>query len=373
MYLSIKEMRHAKGRYALIISVIALISYLVYFLLALAYGLASDNRTALDHYNASGYVLTDASNQNLSVSTFDKALMEKINAPEKAPLNVARSVVYINGNKSEESKIDIVLFGVEESSFLAPTIVEGKRGDGPMDAIASISMKEEDGIKIGDTLVISQTGRTFTITGFAESAKYNTSPVIYVPLIQASAPMMSYIPQDGVDAITSPTQNMPDRISTVVVRGLEDGKTLDNLNTELRYIPSETLINKIPGYSAQVLTFSLMIGFLVLIATIVIGIFMYIFTMQKKSIFGVMKAQGIPQKIIGLSVIWQTILVTLVGIAIGLGLTLISGIALPPGVPFSNNILFYSVISAITLLFSLIGSLVSVKVVTKIDPLEALK
>src|SRR5574344_1658041 len=99
MYLSFKEMRHSKGRYALIISVIALISYLVYFLLALAYGLASANRTALDKWQASGYVLTDASNQNLVVSTFDKALMEQLDAPEKAALNVARSVVYINGDK----------------------------------------------------------------------------------------------------------------------------------------------------------------------------------------------------------------------------------------------------------------------------------
>ncbi len=373
MYLSIKEIRYSKGRYALIISVIALISYLVYFLLALAYGLASANRTALDKWEASGYVLTDASNENLVVSTYDQSYMEQISAPEKAALNVARSVVYINGDHSEAGKTDVIFFGVEDSSFLAPTIVEGKKGENAMDAIASISMKEEQGLKIGDVIEISQTGRRFTITGFSENAKYNTSPVIYVDLIQASAPMMNYIPKEGVDAITSPTQNMPNRISAVVVRGLDVDGTPGNLNNELRYITSEALIQKIPGYSAQVLTFSLMVGFLVLIATIVIGIFMYIFTMQKKAIFGVMKAQGISTKTIGLSVVWQSLIVTLLGIGIGLGLTLLSGILLPARVPFSNNIFFYTVISGVTLLFSLLGSLVSVKLVNRIDPLEALK
>ena len=373
MYLSIKEMRHSKGRYALIISVIALISYLVYFLLALAYGLASANRTALDKWQASGYILTDASNQNLVVSTFDKELMDQIKAPEKAALNVARSVVYINGDKSDENKTDVVFFGIEEGSFLAPMIVEGTKGNNPMDAIVSISMKKEQGLKIGDTLEISQTGRAFTITGFSENAKYNTSPVAYISLEQASAPMMNYIPTDGTDAITSPTPNMPNRISAVVVKGLEDGISPDNISEELLYIPAEKLVQKLPGYSAQVLTFSLMIGFLVLIATIVIGIFMYIFTMQKKSIFGVMKAQGIPTKTIGMSVVWQTLFVTLIGIGIGLGLTLISGIALPAKVPFSNNNLFYTAISIATLVFSMLGSLISVKLVTKIDPLDALK
>lgn len=373
MYLSIKEMRYSKGRYALIISVIALISYLVYFLLALAYGLSSDNRTALDQWHASGYVLTDASNENLVVSTFDKEWMNQIAAPEKAALNVARSVVYINGDKSDDGKADVVFFGVDDTSFLAPNIIEGVKGSDPMDAIVSISMKEEQGINIGDTLEISQTGRVFKVTGFTEDVKYNTSPVVYVTLEQASAPMMNYIPTDGVDGITSATPNMPDRISAVVVKGLEEGATISNLHTDLLYIPSDTLIQKLPGYTAQVLTFSLMIGFLVLIATIIIGIFMYIFTMQKKTVFGVMKAQGIPTKIIGLSVVWQSLFVTLLGIGIGLGLTLVSGVALPAKVPFSNNSLFYIAISVVTLLFSLLGSLLSVKLVTKIDPLDALK
>ena len=48
MFLALKEIKKEKSRFLLIISIFVLISYLVYFLLGLAYGLAVDNRTAVD-------------------------------------------------------------------------------------------------------------------------------------------------------------------------------------------------------------------------------------------------------------------------------------------------------------------------------------
>ena len=62
---------------------------------------------------------------------------------------------------------------------------------------------------------------------------------------------------------------------------------------DLDKIEISQFISELPGYNAQVLTFGFMIGFLIVIAAIVIGIFIYVLTMQKVSIFGVMKAQGI--------------------------------------------------------------------------------
>ena len=84
------------------------------------------------------------------------------------------------------------------------------------------------------------------------------------------------------------------RISAIVVRGIDDTiEAVDTGNEDLNVYPIADYINEIPGYTAQVLTFGLMIGFLVVIASVVIGIFIYVLTMQKSSMFGVMKAQGI--------------------------------------------------------------------------------
>ncbi len=61
-----------------------------------------------------------------------------------------------------------------------------------------------------------------------------------------------------------------------------------------------------------------MIGFLIVIAAIVIGIFIYVLTMQKINIFGVMKAQGITGGFIARSVVAQTFILSFVGILLGL-------------------------------------------------------
>lgn len=75
MFLAWKEIKYSKTRFALIIGVMVLVSYLVYFLTGLAYGLAQDNRTSVDKWEADAIVLTDESNTNINMSmlTFEQA------------------------------------------------------------------------------------------------------------------------------------------------------------------------------------------------------------------------------------------------------------------------------------------------------------
>ena len=49
MYLALKEIRHEKLRYGLIIGMILLVTYLVFILGALANGLAQQNTQFLEH------------------------------------------------------------------------------------------------------------------------------------------------------------------------------------------------------------------------------------------------------------------------------------------------------------------------------------
>ena len=134
----------------------------------------------------------------------------------------------------------------------------------------------------------------------------------------------------------------------------------------------DNYISTLPGYTAQVLTFSIMIIFLIIITAFVLGIFVYVLTIQKTSMFGVMKAQGISNLYIGGSVIIQTFFLVGIGLLIGLILTILSGIFLGDVVPFAINVLFYLVITGAFFLFSFLGGLFSVNAVLKIDPLKAI-
>jgi putative ABC transport system permease protein len=163
------------------------------------------------------------------------------------------------------------------------------------------------------------------------------------------------------------SENTPDLYSGVVVKG-----EINNLPSNLLEYTTEDYISTLPGYTAQVLTFSVMIIFLIIITAFVLGIFIYVLTIQKTSMFGVMKAQGISNGYIGASVIVQTFLLVAFGIIIGLVLTTLSGIFLADIIPLAVNAIFYLVITVAFFLFALFGGLFSVNAVLKIDPLKAI-
>ncbi len=138
------------------------------------------------------------------------------------------------------------------------------------------------------------------------------------------------------------------------------------------YYAIPDFINNLAGYKAQVLTFSLMILSLSLVATIIIGIFMYIITMQKKSIFGVLKIQGYPNTYIMNSVIFQTLFVVGIALSLGFFLSQLSMCFLPSSVPVAINIKIDAAVTLCIVLSSMIGALFSAFTVLKIDPLDSI-
>lgn len=362
MFLAWKEIKYSKTRFALIIGVLVLVSYLVYFLVGLAYGLAQDNRTSVDKWEADGIVLTDESNTNINMSMMTLGQAKEVSGEEVAFLGQAPSVVRKAGKTGEEAKINVTFFGIDADQFIMPEVIEGKAFSGKDEVVADISLKEEEGVEIGDSLELAGNDKEVTVVGFTENAKFNVAPVLYttIPAFQEVRFEKADDSDDG-------------RISAVIVRG--EDSSLDTVqidNDDLVAYPIKDYINKIPGYTAQVLTFGLMIGFLVVIAAVVIGIFIYVLTLQKTSMFGVMKAQGISNRYISASVVAQTFLLAAVGVGIGLGLTILTAVVLPAAVPYRTNVVFLAAITFLLILVAVLGALFSVRTVVNIDPLEAI-
>lgn len=403
MFLALKEIKKEKGRFLLIISIVVLISYLVFFLIGLAYGLAKDNTTAVEKWEAETVVLKSGTNSNILSSMMGVEVLDDFKDYETSPVNIARSVGYIDGVETERNTVDLVLIGLHQDSKAYPDVIEGELPANRSEVLGSITLKEENEIDIGDTIVLSMNDREFTITGFTEESKFNVSPVIYTDLNMASAAMMVTPELDNESSLDQPeegaenpedsteeneldpeeqpidggaeevpdssnAQEVPDRISGILLHESTDLTSDENYD----FLSIDDFIFNLPGYLAQVLTFGLMIGFLILISTIVLGVFMYIITTQKKQTFGIMKVQGISNGYIAKSVVLQTFLVSLIGVSIGLGLTFLSEYFLPYTVPFRSNIYIYLIVSVLIILISLIGAIFSVKSVSKVDPLEVL-
>ncbi|WP_288362147.1 ABC transporter permease [uncultured Enterococcus sp.] len=353
MFLAINEIRHSKLRYALVTGVMFLIAYLVFFLTGLAYGLAQDNRMAVDKWEADQILLTEEANDNLNMSMLPRSLYDEVNAPEKAVLAQTAGVVTKEDNGE---KVDVTFFGIDPDQFLAPNITDGEMFASDDEAVADSSIEEEYGISIGDTIKLAGSDKKLKIVGFTDNARFSVAPVLYTS-IGAYQEIRFEKEDDSENA----------RINAIVTRGKIKEAPDDLVATDI-----SKFINELPGYNAQVLTFGFMIGFLIVIAAIVIGIFIYVLTMQKSEIFGVMKAQGISSRYIAFSVIAQTFLLATSGVLIGGLATIATALVLPAAVPFQINLLFFASISVMMILIAMLGAFFSVRTIVKIDPLKAI-
>lgn len=353
MFLAINEIRHSKLRYALVTGVMFLIAYLVFFLTGLAYGLAQDNRMAVDKWEADQILLTEEANDNLNMSMLPRSLYDEVDAPEKAVLAQTAGVVTKEDNGE---KVDVTFFGIDPDQFLAPNITDGEMFASDDEAVADSTIEEEYGISIGETIKLAGSDKKLKIVGFTDNARFSVAPVLYTS-IGAYQEIRFEKEDDSENA----------RINAIVTRGKIKEVPDDLVATDI-----SKFINELPGYNAQVLTFGFMIGFLIVIAAIVIGIFIYVLTMQKSEIFGVMKAQGISSRYIAFSVIAQTFLLATSGVLIGGLATIGTALVLPAAVPFQINLLFFASISVMMILIAMLGAFFSVRTIVKIDPLKAI-
>ena len=354
MFLAINEMKHSKLRYALVIGVVFLIAYLVFFLTGLAYGLAQENRTAVDKWQADRILLSDEANGKLNMSMLTMADYESVKAEDKAALAQFPGIVYQKGKKDQQ--INVSFFGIEADEFLAPNLVKGRMFKNTGEVVVNESLAKEDGLQVGDQLKVAGSKQTLKIVGFTDEAMYNVAPVVYMSLADFQEIRFN-------QALPKEAQ----KINAIVLR--EKPKQVAN---HLEEIKISDFIDDLPGYRAQNLTFAFMIGFLIVIAAIVIGIFIYILTMQKQAIFGVMKAQGISNFFIARSVFVQTAILAFVGIVLGLALTYLSSLVLPAAVPFAIFWGLYLAVSVGMWVIAILSAVFSVSTVVKIDPLQAI-
>ncbi len=410
MQLAWKEIRHSKGRYALILAVIVLVGYLSFFLTALSYGLAQANRTSVDAWNASSILLSDDANGNLVSSSVTRAEESKVlgtdantgtdntgksGTKDIEPVSVLQAVTKIkkSGSTSGEG-FNTVVLGVREDSTLIPQLVSGRNAADEKEAVASESLSTKDGVQLGESVSVGRAGYTYKIVGFTKTAEYNTEPVIYVrngtfTLPSAYASMSSDASVTGATADSSSTatatsantqqQSTRDAASAssddaVVASGLviRDASAKVLVPDGMVSLDMQSFINNIPGYQAQVLTFALMIGFLVGVSALVVGIFIYILTMHKRHLFGVLKAQGYSNGFISRSILAQTLILSVIGTLVGLLLSLLTIAFMPVTVPITVSTYWFAIISGVLVLFSLIGAAFSARAVSSIDAIEAL-
>lgn len=353
MFLAWNEIKKNKLRFALITGVLMLVAYLVFFLSGLATGLQSLNRESVDKWDATAILLTEDSDQSLYQSSMNIEEIGKLNVENNAVLGQI-SAIASNGDAKE----NVSIFGIRPDEFLMPDITEGKPFNDRNEVVASDALKDS-GFAIGDELSISSSDEKVVITGFTNNARFNAAPVLY-------GDTETFQKVKFGDA----AEKNKEQINAIVAKD----SNIESLKAPEGYewVEIETFINNLPGYTEQNLTLTFMIYFLFVISSVIVAIFLYVLTVQKISMFGVMKAQGISNLYLSRSVVAQTFLLAFIGTFIGFCLTTISGAFLPAAVPVSFDLGLMVVYGLVLIAVAVAGAVFSVWTIVRIDPLKAI-
>jgi putative ABC transport system permease protein len=149
--------------------------------------------------------------------------------------------------------------------------------------------------------------------------------------------------------------------------------TIDALEIGVDAFTIDEAVEAIPGVSEQRGTFNQILGVTVVIALVVIALFFALITVERTSLYGVLKAIGARSSTIFVGLVTQAVVLTLSASAIAGLLVIGLDAAIPPGsIPLfvSPSRLITSVV--LLLVAAAIGSAFSLRRILRVDPASAL-
>lgn len=363
MFLAIKEMKYAKLRYGLIIGIMVLVGYVVFMLSGLADGLASGHTQVVRDWQASEIILSAEANKVATASQLTASDAERVNVADDNKAAVSIFSGSISQAADTDDKTNITVFGAKADSFVVPEIVSGKNFSADNEILISQNLADQENYQVGDTVAIGNADN-LEIVGITPSSSYNVAPIVYGSL--STEANIKYGEQDF-----GGEENIP--VNIIVVQKENDVTVTNNADdANLEAVDLDTFIQNIPGYSAESLTLNSMIAFLFIVVAAIVGIFMYVMTLQKTSLFGVMKAQGVATKYIVRSIIAQAFFVGVIGVVIAFVLSYGTSLILPAAMPFAVDLIKWLLFGLVLIVVAVLGGIFSIRTVTKVDPITAI-
>lgn len=376
MFLALRELRFARGRFGLMGAVIALIAVLMVMLSGLSAGLVNDGVSGLKSLPVTAFAFNEGTKTDnaFSRSVVDTeqvaAWRDQPGVAEAEPVGAGM----VNATTDAGTQIDLSLFGLTPGSFLAPEVSEGTSVAG-LDGVVVSSTARDEGLVLGSVLTLDRLDTTLTVIGFTESqATFGHVDMAFLPL-DTWRVISSGTAQPGI-----PTQAQVDALDTevasvIALRAAPD-VTIDTAAGDAAAgtstVPLAESFNSSPGYEAETLTLSMIQFFLYAICGLVVGAFFTVWTIQRRHELAVLRAIGASGGYLLRDGLAQAVILlvtfTAIGVAAGLGL----GLLMPSGMPFALEATPILIASGLTILLGLIGAAVSIVRVTRINPINAL-
>lgn len=352
MFVALRDLRFARGRFVLIGSVVALITVLVGFLSGLTGGLATQNISAVLALPADRLVFSAPQSGSSGPSFADSAITEQQASGWASSAGVTSvEPIGITQTRAEagDARVAVAVFGVQPGfDASAPS------GAGLVQV--STPAAADLGVAAGDTVTIG--GATFTVEAVGGDAWYSHTPVVTMSL-------------PDWQALAAPT-GAPGAFATVLaVTGSPDWEAADGAQGTA----SASILGSLTALSAfrsEIGSLLLMIAMLFGISGLVIGAFFTVWTMQRKDDIAVLKALGASTSSLVRDALGQAAIVLALGIGTGLGLVTLLGALAGTALPFLLSPLTTVLPGAIMIALGLAGAAFALRSITSADPLTAL-
>lgn len=351
MFLGIRDLRFAKGRFALTSAVLFLITLMVVMLSGLTTGLGDQSIAAVRDIGASRFAFErPADGQSLSfsdsrVTSGDRdALAAQPGVDESVLVGVAPTRLTVGGRDVAASA-----FGVDGASFAAPVPLTS--GTVAMDR----EFADDNGVGVGQQ--VDAGGRSFTVTALVDDSWYSHQPVVWF---------------EHADWSTLPTAAGSD--GTVVAL-----RTSDSFDAAATAAATSTTVTDtsgafaaIGGYSSERGSLLLMQGMLLVVSALVVGAFFTVWTIQRGRDVAVLKAVGASTRYLLKDALGQGLIVLVLGVGLGTLAALAAGVVAAQFVPFTLTVTGTVLPFLALLALGMLGATAALLRIVSVDPLTAL-
>ncbi len=372
MFLALRELTFARGRFVLMGAVVALIAILMVLLSGLSVGLVNDGVSGLKKLPVTSFAFQANVSKDAAFtrSLIDPAAVEswrhQPGVADASPFGNALA----NARTDRGVDIDLALFGVEPGSWLAPRATNGASvvDDG---SVLLSGTAREAGVRLGDVLTVAPAGNTLKVAGFLDGQHtFGHVDVGYVPLRTWQEVRAGVRPGEPVPA------RVYEEITAVAVRAAP-GATVDLLaGDKVAGTTSLTLQQSFgasPGFTAETSTLNLIQGFLYAISALVVGAFFTVITIHRRQEVAVLRAMGASTASLLRDSLAQSLILLLLATGVGVGAGVLAGAALSgTSMPFHLDPSPIAAASAALIALGMLGAATAVLRITRVDPLTAL-
>jgi putative ABC transport system permease protein len=341
MMLALRDAAFARGRFALVGGVIALLTLLVSLLSGLTAGLGAQSTSALEAAGKAGVSRIQTSTTDMGLSSITPAQIKDAQSAVGADHAVAVTIRMARlESAAGEKPVQAAVFAAGRPTPWVAAVPE--RGLAlPADMATALKVSVGDSVKVNG---VAQTVSSVT----APEVSYAHAAVVGMPASQAAAVLHA----DAPNAILTDS-------TTLAVDGLTTHTVKDSFNL-------------IPGYKSEHGSLLLIQVILYVIAGLVVAAFLTIWTLQRTRDLALLRALGASEGFLFRDGLAQAGIVllggTLVGGLAGWGL----GALAAQAVPFQLSLTTLGLPAALILAVGFVGSLGAVSRVRTINPLSAL-